>query len=123
MDDKNFQELEAKVTDLTTKLDTALEALDKMEEIVDAKVKAALESVNQTVNSVTVDSPTKPTPLVDPGVVTIDKAKYKFQNLKFSVPTENVGLVDYTAEEVAKDPKLTAELFKSHPSIFVKVTD
>jgi hypothetical protein len=124
MDEIQIKELIASETkDLRESLDTALEALDQLETLVNTKVETALSEMKNVASSVDFGAtPAKPKPLTDPGVISIAKGKYKCCALSFQVPEKN-GLVKYTAEQVAADPKLAARLLEEHPSVFVKIGD
>lgn len=124
MDEIQIKQLIADETkELRENLATALDALDQLEAIVNTKVETALAAIKDATSSVNFNAtPAKPKPLTDPGVITIDKVKYKCCALSFQVPAKD-GLVKYTAEQVAADAKLAAQLLKDHPSVFVKIGD
>ena len=111
---------EIDIKELNEKLETALDAIDTLNEKVkeyDAKFEALAKDVTTSLN--VADKPAPKRVVGDPGVVTINKEKYKFASLAFRVNTPS-GLVKYIAEDVAKDAALCAELLEKHPSVFVK---
>ena len=110
---------EIELKELNEKLETALDAIDTLNEKV-KEYDAKFEALAKDVTSLNVaDKPVAKRAIADPGVVTIGKEKFKFVSLAFRVNTPS-GLVKYIAEDVAKDIALCAELLEKHPSVFVK---
>jgi len=110
---------EIELKELNEKLETALDAIDTLNDKV-KEYDTKFEALANNVTSLAVaDKPAAKRVIADPGVVTIGREKYKFGSLAFRVSTA-AGLVKYIAEDVAKDAALCAELLEKHPSVFVK---
>ena len=100
-----LQEKFASLEGLVTEQQTQIDDLSAENKELQTQLEKAMASNPKAKAAPTAKRPT----------VTIDKKKYQFKNPRFNILGK-----DFSAEDVAKDKKLCAELLDGYPGLFIE---